>query len=74
MSDTMNRILKIDTIARGVMAGYYGCKQKCGTEFQKWTHAVLQADQIYKGDLVIDSNDLTSEALKYVKENKIQIY
>ena len=69
----MNRILKIDTIARGVMAGYYGYKQKCGTEFQKWTHAVLQANEIYKGDLVIDSNELSNEALKYVEDNKIQI-
>ncbi len=69
----MNRILKIDTIARGVMAGYYGCKQKCGTEFQKWTHAVLQADQIYKGDLVIDSTELSVEGLKYVEDNQIQI-
>ncbi len=69
----MNRILKIDTIARGVMAGYYGCKQKCGTEFQKWTHAVLQADEIYKGDLIIDSNELSAEGLEYVKSHEIQM-
>ena len=73
MSDTMNKILKIDTIARGVMAGYYGCKQNAGTEFQKWTHAVLQADQIYKGDLLINSNELSIEGLKYVKDNQIQV-
>ena len=26
----------------------------CGTEWQKWTHAVLQANKIYKGDWVVD--------------------
>jgi hypothetical protein len=67
----MNRILKIDTIARGVMAGYYGCKQNAGTEFQKWTHAVLQADQIYKGDLVIDADGLSEEAYHYCKNNNL---
>ncbi len=36
------------------MAGYYGSKQDCGTEWQKWTHAVLQANKIYKGDWVVD--------------------
>ena len=36
------------------MAGYYGTKQDCGTEYQKWTHAVLQADKIYQGDWVVD--------------------
>ena len=69
----MNRILKIETIAQGVMAGYYGCKQNAGTEYQKWTHAVLQADQIYKGNLIIDSNELSAEGLKYVKDNQIQV-
>ena len=67
----MDRIIKIDTIARGVMAGYYGCKQKCGTEFQKWTHAVLQANEIYKGDLVIDAEELSNEAYHYCKNNNL---
>jgi len=36
------------------MAGYYGEKQKCGTEYQKWTYAVLQADKIYSGEWIVD--------------------
>ena len=50
----MNEINKINAIAKGIMAGYYGTKQKCGTEYQKWTHAVLQADKIYQGEWVLD--------------------
>ena len=50
----MNEINKINEIAKGIMAGYYGTKQKCGTEYQKWTHAVLQADKIYKGEWIVD--------------------
>ena len=50
----MTRLQKIEKIAQGIMAGYYGEKQKCGTEWQKWTYAVLQADKIYAGDWVVD--------------------
>ena len=50
----MNEIEKIEAIAKGIMAGYYGEKQKCGTEYQKWTYAVLQADKIYQGDWIVD--------------------
>ena len=50
----MNEVNKINEIAKGIMAGYYGTKQKCGTEYQKWTHAVLQADKIYKGEWIVD--------------------
>ena len=50
----MTEIEKIEAIAKGIMAGYYGEKQQCGTEYQKWTYAVLQADKIYKGDWIVD--------------------
>ena len=50
----MSEIEKIEAIAKGIMAGYYGEKQKCGTEYQKWTYAVLQADKIYKGEWIVD--------------------
>ena len=50
----MNELEKIEAIAKGIMAGYYGEKQKCGTEYQKWTYAVLQADKIYKGEWMVD--------------------
>ena len=50
----MTELQKIEKIAKGIMAGYYGTKQDCGTEWQKWTHAVLQANKIYKGDWVVD--------------------
>ena len=50
----MEEIHKIHEIARGIMAGYYGSRQKCGTEYQKWTPAVLQADKIYKGEWIVD--------------------
>ena len=50
----MTELEKIEAIAKGIMAGYYGEKQKCGTEYQKWTYAVLQADKIYKGDWIVD--------------------
>jgi len=56
----MSDIEKIEKIAKGIMAGYYGEKQKCGTEYQKWTHAVLQANKIYSGEWIVDkeTNDL----------------
>jgi len=50
----MSELEKIEKIAQGIMAGYYGTKQQCGTEYQKWTHAVLQADKIYQGDWVVN--------------------
>jgi len=50
----MSELEKIEKIAQGIMAGYYGEKQKCGTEYQKWTYAVLQADKIYKGDYIVN--------------------
>ena len=50
----MSELEKIEKIAQGIMAGYYGEKQKCGTEYQKWTYAVLQADKIYRGDWIVN--------------------
>lgn len=50
----MTDVQKIEKIAQGIMAGYYGEQQQCGTEWQKWTYAVLQANKIYKGDWVVD--------------------
>jgi hypothetical protein len=52
----MSELEKIEKIAQGIMAGYYGEKQKCGTEYQKWTYAVLQADKIYKGDYIVNQH------------------
>ena len=67
----MNEILKIDTIARGIMASYYGSRQRCGTETQKWTYAILQAREIFKGDCKIDKDALSDEAFKYCKEHEL---
>ena len=67
----MNEIQKIDTIARGIMASYYGSRQRCGTETQKWTYAILQAREIFKGDSKIDENDLSDEAFKYCKKHEL---
>jgi hypothetical protein len=67
----MNDIQKIDAIARGVMAEYYGSKQRCGTETQKWTYAILQARNIFEGNYKIDKNHLSDEAFKYCKENEL---
>jgi len=67
----MNDILKIDTIARGIMASYYGSRQRCGTETQKWTYAILQARDIFEGNYKIDENDLSDEAFKYCKKNEL---
>ena len=50
----MSELQKIEKIAEGIMAEYYGTKQDCGTEYQKWTYALLQAERILKGDLVIN--------------------
>tara|TARA_R100001079_G_C4376505_1_gene121222 strand:+ start:413 stop:586 length:174 start_codon:yes stop_codon:yes gene_type:complete len=46
----------IEEIAKDIMAGLYGTKQKAGTEWQKWTFALLQAQKIYDGELIIDPN------------------
>ena len=56
----MSELEKIEKIAQGIMAGYYSEKQKCGTEYQKWTYAVLQADKIYRGDWIVnkETNEL----------------
>jgi len=56
----MSELDKIEKIAQGIMAGYYGEKQRCGTEYQKWTYAVLQADKIYRGDWIVnkETNEL----------------
>ncbi len=50
----MTELKKIEKIAEGIMAEYYGTKQQCGTEYQKWTYALLQAEKIFRGELVID--------------------
>ena len=39
---------KIENIASDIVSGIYGTTQKCGTEWQKWTYALLQANKIYK--------------------------
>ena len=46
----------IEEIAKDIMVGLYGTKQKAGTEWQKWTFALLQAQKIYDGELLIDTN------------------
>ena len=50
------------------MAGYYGEKQKCGTEYQKWTYAVLQADKIYRGDWIVnkETNELGHDYVQVI--------
>ena len=50
----MTDLKKIEKIAQGIIAGYYGYTQDCGTEWQKWTHAVLQANKIYTGEYIVD--------------------
>lgn len=63
----MSELQKIEKIAEGIMAEYYGTKQNCGTEYQKWTYALLQAERILLGDLVV--NPLThSYWNEYVQE------
>jgi hypothetical protein len=52
----MSEIEKIEAIAKDILAGYYGSTQNCGTETQKYTYALLQAQKIYNGDLFIDPN------------------
>tara|TARA_R110002020_G_scaffold27115_4_gene87316 strand:- start:435 stop:644 length:210 start_codon:yes stop_codon:yes gene_type:complete len=67
----MSKQIKIDIIAQGIMAGYYGSKQNAGTEFQKWTYAVLQAMEIYKQDMIINVETLSNEAYHYCKNNNL---
>jgi len=52
----MNKVQKIEAITKDILAGYYGSVQKCGTETQKYTYAYLQAQKIYEGELIIDTN------------------
>ena len=63
----MSELKKIEAIAKGIMAGYYGTTQKCGTEYQKWTYAVLQADKIYKGEYIINK-ETHDYGYDYVKQ------
>ncbi len=64
----MSELEKIEKIAQGIMAGYYGEKQRCGTEYQKWTYAVLQADKIYRGDWIVnkETNELGHDYVQVI--------
>ena len=44
---------KIENIASDIISGIYGTTQKCGTEWQKWTYALMQAKKVYDGELII---------------------
>ena len=50
----MNEQQKIEAIAHDIQNGIYGWTQKCGTEWQKWTYALMQAKKIYDGELIIN--------------------
>ena len=67
----MSELEKIDKIAQGIMAGYYGEKQKCGTEYQKRTYAVLQADKIYRGELIVnkETNELGYDYVQVILQS-----
>tara|TARA_B100001094_G_scaffold48777_1_gene44123 strand:- start:339 stop:512 length:174 start_codon:yes stop_codon:yes gene_type:complete len=52
----MNKVQKIEAITKDILAGYYGTTQKCGTETQKYTYAYLQAQKIFDGELIINTN------------------
>jgi len=67
----MSELEKIDKIAQGIMAGYYGEKQKCGTEYQKWTYAVLQADKIYRGEWIVnkETNELGYDYVQVILQS-----
>ena len=43
----MSEYQKLEKIAEGIMAEYYGTKQNCGTEYQKWTYALIKAREIH---------------------------
>lgn len=67
----MTELEKIEKIAQGIMAGYYGEKQRCGTEYQKWTYAVLQADKIYRGDWIVnkETNELGYDYVQVILQS-----
>ena len=50
----MNEIQAIEAITKDILAGYYGTRQRAGTETQKWQYAYNQARKIYQGELIID--------------------
>ena len=50
----MNEIQAIEAITKDILAGYYGTRQRAGTETQKWQYAYNQARKIYEGELIID--------------------
>ena len=50
----MNEIQAIEAITKDILAGYYGTRQRAGTETQKWQYAYNQARKIYDGELLID--------------------
>ena len=52
----MNKVQKIEAITKDILSGYYGTTQKCGTETQKYTYAYLQAQKIFDGELIINTN------------------
>ena len=52
----MSKVQKIEAITKDILAGYYGTTQNCGTETQKYTYDYLQAQKIFDGELIIDSN------------------
>ena len=52
----MNEVKAIEEITKDILAGLYGSVQQAGTETQKYTYAYLQAQKIYNGDLIIDTN------------------
>ncbi len=54
----MNEVKAIEEITKDILAGLYGSVQKAGTETQKHTYAYLQAQKIYNGDLIIDTNHI----------------
>ena len=52
----MHEVKAIEEITKDILAGLYGSIQTAGTETQKYTYAYLQAQKIYNGDLIIDTN------------------
>ena len=50
----MSEQQKIESIAHDIQNGIYGWTQKCGTEWQKWTYSLMQAQKIYDGELIIN--------------------
>ena len=54
----MNEVKAIEEITKDIRAGLYGSVQQAGTETQKYTYAYLQAQKIYNGDLIIDTNHI----------------